>query len=148
MQTLDSKFIASSGAGSTANRMKSKCPWTGFVLLVATLAVASEGCKKDVSFDAIETDANGYLCLKCDAKFYTDRKVFMDSKCPKCQQDSVMDVIGYLCSKDHHLTIRPRVSGPKGAAVCEQCGAHLQNAMVSPREKDLKVWGAIKTAPQ
>jgi hypothetical protein len=57
-------------------------------------------------------------------------------------------VVGYMCEKDHHLTIRPRVAGPEGAAVCEVCGANLKNAMVSPREKDLLAWGAVKTTPQ
>jgi hypothetical protein len=45
------------------------------------------------------------------------------------------------------MTIRPKVSGPEGASICEQCGAHLKNAMVSPREKDLTAWGAIKAGP-
>jgi hypothetical protein len=46
------------------------------------------------------------------------------------------------------MTIKPRVSGPEGAAVCEICGAHLVNAMVMPHKTDLIAWGAIKTEPQ
>lgn len=95
---------------------------------------------------AIETDAHGYYCQQCRAKFYTERNEFLESKCPKCQQYTLVDVVGYLCEKDHHLTIRPRVSGAEGAAVCEVCGAQLHNAMVSPRQKDLIAWGATKTA--
>jgi len=97
---------------------------------------------------SIETDAHGYLCQHCGAKFYTSRKVFLESKCPKCQQETLVDVVGYRCGKDHHLTIRPRVSGPEGAAICEVCQMPLKNAMVSPREKDLIAWGATKTEPQ
>jgi len=105
------------------------------------------GCKQDTAEAAIETDANGYVCTKCNAKFYTSRKVFLQSKCPKCGEYTLEDVVGYVCPSDKHLTLRPRVSGPAGAAVCEQCGAHLSNAMVRPHEKDLKAWGAIQTAP-
>jgi DNA-directed RNA polymerase subunit RPC12/RpoP len=123
----------------------------GWVRTVRALRIAGLGCllvfcgcSRDTSFDAIETDANGYLCMKCGAKLYTDRKVFLESKCPKCGQDGLADVVGFKCVQDQRLTIRPKVSGPEGAAVCEQCGAHLKNAMVSPREADLKKWGATK----
>jgi hypothetical protein len=117
------------------------------LVLLALAAFLIGGCSKDAGMAVIETDAHGYLCQQCRAKFYTERKVFLESKCPKCQQDTLSDVTGYWCEKDHHLTIRPRVSGPEGASVCETCGMHLKNAMVSPREKDLLAWGATKTAP-
>jgi hypothetical protein len=110
------------------------------------LALAG-GCTKDPAMQSIETDAHGYICQQCQAKFYTGRKVFLESKCPKCQQETLADVTGYWCEKDKYLTIRPRVPGPQGAAVCEKCGMALKNAMVSPREKDLKAWGATKTGP-
>jgi len=116
-------------------------------LMLAFMAVLG-GCSQDPALAAIETDAHGYLCQKCGAKVYTGAKVFLESKCPKCQQESLADVIGYWCEKDRQLTIRPKVSGPEGASVCEKCGAHLKNAMVSPREKDLKAWGATKTGSQ
>jgi hypothetical protein len=112
------------------------------LLSVFLLGVAS--CSKDPGMAAIETDANGYLCLKCGAKMYTDRTVFLEN-CPKCKQDGLAEVVGYMCLKDHHLTLRPKVSGPEGAAVCEQCNAHLKSALVSPHLADLKKWGAIKT---
>ena len=119
------------------------------LLAVLTLGlVLTGGCSKDAGMESIETDAHGYVCGQCSAKFYTERKVFLESKCPKCMQEALADVTGYWCEKDKHLTIRPRVSGPDGAAVCEQCGMALKNAMVSPREKDLLAWGATKTAPQ
>ena len=96
---------------------------------------------------SIETDAHGYLCLQCGAKYYTEQKVFLESKCPKCQQDTLSDVTGYWCEKDKYLTIRPTVRGPAGAAICEKCKQSLKGAMVSPREKDLLAWGAAKTTP-
>src|SRR5207237_1326127 len=70
------------------------------------LALAFAGCKKDIANEAIETDANGYLCLKCGAKLYTERSVFIGPKCPKCGEDRLMPVVGYYCEKDKHLTIR------------------------------------------
>jgi predicted SprT family Zn-dependent metalloprotease len=57
-----------------------------------------------------------------------------------------MDVVGYECKKDHHLTIRPR-RGDRQPLACEQCQGPLVNAMRSPREKDLKAWGAAKFSP-
>ncbi len=106
------------------------------------------GCSKQDGMSAIETDAHGYLCQNCGAKFYTGRRAFLESKCPKCQQFTLVDVVGYMCEKDHHLTIRPKVPGPEGAAICEVCKTPLKNAMVSPREKDLVAWGATKTEAQ
>ena len=111
-------------------------------LLVIGLGLA--GCGKDPALAAIESDAYGFQCLKCQGKFYTDRKSPLGSKCPKCQQDAIEDAIGYWCEKDQHMTIRLRVSGPAGAAVCERCGAALKNAMISPKQKDLVAWGATK----
>ena len=115
--------------------------------MLAVIALMAGGCNRDASVESIETDAHGYQCMKCAGKFYTERKVFLESKCPKCKQDSLADVVGYLCEKDHHLTIRPKVSGPEGASICERCGAILKNAMVSPREKDMMTWGATKAGP-
>ena len=101
------------------------------------------GCKKEAGLEAIETDANGYVCLKCGAKLYTDRKVFMGPKCPQCNEDTLVEVVGYYCQKDNHLTIRAR-RGDRQGPVCEKCQAALVNAMKDPHEKDLKAWGATK----
>ena len=117
------------------------------LLWLAACVVVFAGCSRSQGFDALDTDANGYVCMKCSGKFYTARKVFLESKCPKCGQDALADVVGYKCDKDQHLTLRPKVSGPEGAAICEQCGAQLKNAMVSPHEKDLKAWGAVQNTP-
>jgi DNA-directed RNA polymerase subunit RPC12/RpoP len=101
------------------------------------------GCKKEAGLEAIETDANGYVCLKCGAKLYTDRKVFMGPKCPQCNEDTLVEVVGYYCQKDNHLTIRAR-RGDRRGPICEKCQATLVNAMKDPHEKDLKAWGAAK----
>ena len=116
--------------------------------LLALTVLLIGGCSKDVGTQSLETDAHGYICLQCRAKFCTEQKVFLESKCPKCQQETLADVTGYWCEQDRHLSIRPKVSGPDGAAVCEKCGKALKNAMVSPREKDLLAWGATKTTPE
>ena len=54
-----------------------------------------------------------------------------------------MSVVGYLCDKDHHLTIRASRNDPVGP-VGEQGKALLNNSMYMPKEKDLKAWGATK----
>ena len=110
---------------------------------MAILCYSLASCKKDAGFDALDTDANGYLCLKCGAKLYTDRKVFIGPKCPQCNQDTLMQAVGYYCEKDKHLTIRAR-EGDRQGAVCEKCQAPLVNAMKEPQEKDYKAWGATK----
>lgn len=116
---------------------------TALWLSLILLSLGSPACKKDAASDAMQTDANGYLCLKCGVKLYTDRSVFIGPQCPKCQQDSLMDVVGYECDKDHHLTIRPR-RGDRQPLACDQCQGPLANGLRSPREKDLKAWGATK----
>jgi predicted SprT family Zn-dependent metalloprotease len=115
-------------------------------LLAGLVALLFMGCSKDQGMEAIETDANGYFCQKCRAKIFTDRRVFLE-KCPKCKEDALAEVVGYRCPNDQHLTLRPKVSGPEGAAVCEQCNSQLKNAMVQPHMEDLESWGATKVVP-
>ncbi len=116
----------------------------GMILFcLAGLLAGLMGCQKDAGMAAIDTDANGYICLKCGAKFYTERTVFMGSQCPQCKENTLTQTVGYYCEKDQHLTIRAREGDPRGA-VCEKCEAHLANAMKAPREKDYKAWGATK----
>jgi DNA-directed RNA polymerase subunit RPC12/RpoP len=117
--------------------------WRTVLLCLALLAASLTACNRDPGLSAIETDANGYLCLKCEAKFYTERTVFMGSKCPQCKENTLRQTVGYYCEKDQHLTIRAG-EGDRQGAVCEKCQAHLGNAMKSPREKDYKAWGATK----
>jgi DNA-directed RNA polymerase subunit RPC12/RpoP len=110
---------------------------------LAALVTSVTACNKDAGVSAIETDANGYLCLKCGAKFYTERTVFIGPKCPQCKENTLAQTVGYYCEKDKHLTIRAG-EGDRQGAVCEKCQARLTNAMKSPREKDYKEWGATK----
>ncbi len=118
----------------------------GFALAgLLALGLFAGGCKKDVAKEASDSDANGYVCLKCDAKLYTDRSVFIGPKCPKCQEDALMEVVGYVCPKDGHVTIRARQGDRLGAPVCDSCKEPL-SGMRLPREKDLKAWGATKVS--
>jgi hypothetical protein len=135
MQIRNSETVTSRAWGRAAVLMPVLLAWVAFI----------SGCGKDPALKSIETDAHGYLCLKCGVKFYTGAREFLEPQCPKCRQPTLEDVIGYWCEKDKHLTIRPKVSR---SAVCEKCGDPLKNAMVSPREKDLLAWGATKTSPQ
>ncbi len=94
-------------------------PGLGMVALwLAAMALMATGCKKDAALQAMDSDANGYLCLKCGVKLYTARAVFIGPQCPKCQQETLMDVVGYECAKDHHLTIRPK-RGDSQPLACE-----------------------------
>lgn len=144
MQTLDQMR-----AGPATAR---PCPagpgtgWIGLLLCLVALALLAAACKKNVAAEAIDSDANGYLCVKCGAKVYTDRKVFIGPQCPKCQQETLKDVVAYECPKDHHLTMRPS-GGPSQVPPCEQCQGSLANTMRLPHEKDLQAWGATKFSP-
>lgn len=115
------------------------------LLLLSGSILASSGCKKSVSEDASDSDANGYFCLQCNAKLFTDRSVFIGPKCPKCQKDALVEVVGYYCEKDQHLTIRPRAGDRMGSPVCDKCRGPVP-AMRLPRQKDLQAWGATKAA--
>ena len=115
-------------------------------LCLVFTALFATGCGKNVAEDASDSDANGYVCLNCGVKLYTQRSVFIGPKCPACGQDKLMDVVGYYCEKDKHLTIRPSRNDPQGAPVCEVCKTPLHNAMRLPREKDLQSWGAKKAS--
>ena len=115
-------------------------------IAVLAFALVVSGCRKDAALEGIQTDANGYICLKCGVKLYTDRSVFIGPKCPKCSEDQLMPVTGYYCEKDQHLTIRA-ARGDRHGAVCEKCQAALPNAMRTPKRKDLEAWGATKFVP-
>jgi hypothetical protein len=39
-----------------------------FQFFLAALLISATACKKDVALEAVDSDANGYLCLKCGAK--------------------------------------------------------------------------------
>src|SRR3989442_5842231 len=104
----------SSGAGQESRRILVACG------MVAALVVAT-ACKRDAAMEASDSDANGYLCAKCGAKLYTDRSVFLASRCPKCQQEGLVEVVGYFCAKDNHLTLMGRGGDPQGGTACVKC---------------------------
>jgi len=143
MQTRDQRQSQPSGGQPFRAGLK---PAGGLlVVCLAAVLLAATACKKDAALVAMDSDANGYVCLKCGVKLYTARAVFIGPNCPKCQQDTLMDVVGYYCDQCKHLTIRAR-RGDRQGAVCERCQQPLANAMRSPREKDLKAWGATKVS--
>ena len=110
--------------------------WSVLACCAAVLMLIATGCKKDPAMQAIETDANGYLCLNCGAKFYTERSVFIGPQCPKCKQDTLMDVVGYECpqgpSPDDSAPARPpaagvrRMPGPRGQCHALAAGKGLE----------------------
>jgi len=110
------------------------------------VALVGSGCKKDAASEASDSDANGYLCQKCGVKYYTDRSVFLGPRCPKCDEDRLVEVVAYQCAKDQFMTIRPARGDARGLT-CEKCQASLANAMFLPRAKDLQTWGATKSPP-
>lgn len=110
-------------------------------LLACVLIGAS--CKKDLAEEASDSDANGYVCLACGAKLYSARSEFLGPQCPKCSQPKLVEVIGFRCPKDQHVTIQGRSNGRQEAAVCDVCKTPL-SGLSMPREKELKAWGAQK----
>lgn len=97
------------------------------------------GCSKSAVDQALDSDANGYVCLACKAKFYTDRKVF-PTRCPDCKQPSIEAALGFVCEADQSVIIGPR---GQRSAKCEKCGNPTTSLSI-PREADLKSWGATK----
>jgi len=121
--------------------------WAFVAVCLGVALLMSAGCKRDAAADALETDANGYVCLHCGAKFYTDTATTLGPICPKCKDQTLRDVVGYVCAKDHHVTIRSRREDPNGPPKCDLCGAPVQDAMIKPHAKDLIAWGAVKVSP-
>ena len=118
--------------------LRSVRPLAGLICF-AMASLLFAGCGKSKIDQALDSDANGYLCLACKAKFYTGRDLFADF-CPQCKNGNIQQVVGFVCAADQHRTIAPR--GP-GFRPCEQCGMTI-SALSIPREKDLKAWGATK----
>jgi hypothetical protein len=100
------------------------------------------GCKKsDPAMAALETDANGFACSDCKAKFFTERKVF-PTQCPDCKKKNINQAVGYVCDADKQMTIKAR---NVLAVKCKQCSAPV-NQIYMPQTVDLKAWGAtLKT---
>lgn len=144
MRTLESENALAPVVRRLSTR--GKRAWVCLLFLFALVALAGVGCKQDVASDASDSDANGYLCLKCGVKLYTDRSVFIGPKCSKCQEDTLVEVVGFRCEKDQFLTLRPS-RGDSRSVTCEKCQASLANAMFLPRAKDLQAWGATRSPP-
>lgn len=105
--------------------------------ILVGMMLLSAGCGDAKVNSALDSNANGYVCLGCKAQFYTDRKVF-PTRCPDCKKQNFEQAIGYVCAVDKQTTIGPR--GRRGMA-CKQCGATATSLSI-PREAELKAWGA------
>jgi DNA-directed RNA polymerase subunit RPC12/RpoP len=115
-----------------------------FALLLAGLFLLCAGCSERKEAEAMDSDANGYECVHCKAKFYTDRSVFA-AKCPSCKKEDVMPMMGFVCSKDGTTMIAPQTAG---SVSCSSCKASVIEKKL-PRESDFKNWGAVKkTEPE
>ena len=144
MQTLDSGIALPAVVGRRPALGPRWCSFLRFMFVL--VAIVGSGCKPDVASEASDSDANGYLCQKCDAKVYTDRSVFIGPKCPKCSEDKLVEVVGYRCAKDQFVTMRSARGDGRGVT-CDKCQASLGNSMFLPRAKDLQAWGATKSPP-
>jgi hypothetical protein len=143
MRTLDPGRTLAAVVDRRPGRAQSD--WMFLIFVFVLLAWAGLGCNPDVAREASDSDANGYLCLKCGVKLYTDRSVFIGPKCSKCGEDTLVEVVGYRCAKDQFVTIRPARGDGRGVN-CEKCQASLANTMFLPRARDLRTWGATKTS--
>ena len=110
-----------------------------FTLLLYLAIIALAGCKKEPGLAALDSDANGYVCTQCGAKFYTDRKVFAEF-CPNCKSTNIRPVVGYVCDKCQHVTLSTQAHT---SVTCEQCQA-LVAASKLPSAAELAAWGAVK----
>lgn len=114
------------------------------LLFGLALVLATGGCGVGSDDAALDSDANGFICLDCRAKFYTDRKVFANH-CPDCKKGHIEMVVGFVCPVDNEVTYTPR---GRGAAACQTCGK-VTNRLVIPSKKELIAWGAAyKTGPE
>ena len=110
----------------------------GLAALIS-LAVLMAGCGRNPVEQALQTDANGYVCQVCKAKFYTDRDTYANI-CPTCKSSRIAQVVGFLCPTDHHVSVGPR---GVGSLACEKCGQSTSGVAI-PRSSDLQAWGAAK----
>jgi len=115
-----------------------------FWLAFAFVAFFLGACKKNSAEDSLKSDATGFYCRQCNAKFYTASGVYADH-CPQCKSADIRPVIGFVCYQDQQVTLTAQ--GPKSMP-CQKCGA-VATGLKMPRESDLKAWGAVrKTAAE
>lgn len=113
-------------------------------IAVLLVALVGAGCGRKRDDAALDPDANGFICLDCDAKFYTDREIFANH-CPACQKARVELVVGFVCPVDNQVTYAPR---GRGALACGTCG-RASSSLTIPGEAELIAWGAVhKTGPE
>lgn len=108
-------------------------------LLFVCLAAILAGCGRQSADQALESDANGYLCRGCHTKFYVDREVFADF-CPGCKSPGIDQVVGFVCATDAHTSVGPR---GRGSVRCEKCG-QATGGLSIPKAADLQAWGAMR----
>ena len=115
----------------------------GWIVGLAVL-LAAVGCGRQTDNAALDSDANGFVCLDCQARFYTDRQVFANH-CPTCHKTQVDMVVGFVCPSDGHVTYAPR---GRGSAECSKCGSRVSNVAI-PTKAELVAWGAVyRTGPE
>jgi hypothetical protein len=113
--------------------------WFGLAGLVGMGLLA--GCKDAAVEQALTSDANGYQCLACQAKFFTDRKTFA-AACPECRKTNIEQAMGFVCEQDNFVSVAPR--GVRSVK-CQQCQSPT-TGMSIPRQADLIAWGATQRA--
>ena len=106
---------------------------------VAMLLLLAAGCTKNQTGEAFESNANGYACLKCNERFYTDRSVAAEV-CPKCKSPELAEVMGFVCTEDGAVTLVPR---GLDLVPCTKCGKPVRELKL-PQESELKAWGASR----
>jgi DNA-directed RNA polymerase subunit RPC12/RpoP len=112
--------------------------WFALAALLFLAAIVMTGCGKP-GWEAIDSNANGFICQKCGAKFYTDRAVFAEF-CPNCKDANIRPVMGYVCDKCQHLTLS---TATHGSTTCEKCQATVSGSKL-PTAKEFVEWGAVK----
>jgi len=95
------------------------------------------GCGKKAS-DATTAEANGYICTKCNFKFYTEATVLAEH-CPSCKEPNIRAIEAFVCERDGHCTLTQKVK----IVLCEKCQA-IATSRRFPTEAELLSWGAIK----
>jgi hypothetical protein len=109
------------------------------LLFTCALAFALLGCSKEENRgELLDSDANGFLCRQCNLKFYTARSIYADI-CPACKSTDIVQVIGFFCDKDQHVTLTPKAK----SATCEKCSNPVGQVRL-PTAAQLTAWGAVK----
>jgi DNA-directed RNA polymerase subunit RPC12/RpoP len=109
------------------------------VLMAMAFITGLGGCGKSDVDQALDSDANGYVCAKCSAKFYTARTDFAQV-CPSCKSYEIQEVEGFVCLADNEVVL-----GPRGlrSVRCPKCGSPTTGRII-PKESGLTAWGATK----